>query len=197
MARKKMTRTAKGSKMSAKKKTTKAVLPLTVTMEKDFRSAPAKIAAEYRNEVAILKQQDGKLKAELKKAQLVQKALAALTGKNTAAAKKQLATVKKTQVALIKAVKESTKQLEQIKKLGKAKTEKHQLFTAIGRQLSKLEKELSQKKPAATAKAKPAKKTRKTSAKAKPATFSKHETQPEAQSVTHTESRVEETESTS
>jgi len=197
MPRKKTMRSAKGTKMTAKnKKTTKAALPLTDRMEKDFRSAPARIAAEYRKEVVILKQQEFKLKTELKKAAILQKALktkhTVLSTKKTATAKKQLTAMKKVQIQLTKAVKDSMKKLEQIQKLCKIKAEKQAKFTAISKQLGKLEKELSKKAPQITAKTtvktKALKKTRKTSIKKEKNTrMPLQDAKPDMTSVTETE----------
>ena len=164
MSRKKNTRSASGKKTQSKAKTT--TLSLTEKLEKDFRDAPAKLVSEYRKEIAVLKQQEIKLKTELKKAHMLQKALktkhAALSAKKlTATAKKQLTTAKKVQAELIKATKDFTAKLDQIKNQIKTLSDKQAKYTVIGKQCAILQKQLTKK----AVKTKSAVKTSKKSAK--------------------------------
>jgi hypothetical protein len=175
MPRKKMVRSAKGKKAQVKRQP-KMVANTVEQMEKDFRKAPAKLIAQYRIEIATLKQQEVKLKAEIKKAQILEKAVKnkhslLVAKKASPTTKKQIVSAKKIHGELKKSITEFTAKVAKIQKLHAAHAAKQAKFSAIAKQLIALEKELS-KNPIvkATAKAKATKKiTRKSKKSAKSA----------------------------
>lgn len=201
MRQKKNVRSAKVKKTTTKNKMKKGNTALTLTekMERDFRDAPANIVAQYRKDITVAKQQEDKLKVELKKADTLKKALETkitiLAAKKPGATnKKQLANAKKMQVQLSKAISDFTGKLELIKELGRTLSAKQAIFAALGKQLAKLEKELTIKARNA-AKAKSAPKTKKAVAKktkSAPTPAMEEETQTKS-SVMHDETETDTT----
>lgn len=118
-------------------------------MEKDFRQMPALLAAQCRTELQTLKQQDLRLKGVIKKAQLqlnvTKKKQATLAKAKTPAAKKQLQSVKKSNLLLTKTMKTMMQQLEQIKKATKNLVAKQNKFSGMSKQLIALDKQLEKK----------------------------------------------------
>lgn len=155
MARKKMKQTVK-SKAKKTATTTKRApnkskgktssLMLAESIEKDFRHVPAKLAALYRKDLAVVKQQLLKLKASLKKAQAQMKIVKAkqstLVSKGTPAAKKQLVNVKKAHDKSHSTVNQLAQDLESLNKHGKMLSHKQSKFSTLGKELLKIEKEL-------------------------------------------------------
>lgn len=174
MARKKMKPVSKATKNSAKRPTKNKLVSVADTMEKDFRAIPAKLTAEYRKELAVVKQQELKLKADLKKTQEQQKAAqqkytlleTKAKTKSTAAAKKQILAAKKVYAATTKTIKDITASLDRVKKQIKTLADKQAKCTMLGKQLRQIEKEWDMKaKTTTTAKATATKQTRKKSVK--------------------------------
>lgn len=145
----------KTAKINLKKPASKQLAKLGESMEKDFRSMPSKIAAQYRKDLANLKQQTKKLAADLKKAQAQQKTakakLVALASKSNATAKKQTVTVNKNLKAHTAAVSNLSSKLEEVKKLSKIISQKQAKFIALGKELSKIEKQLEEQSKKAKA----------------------------------------------
>ncbi len=151
MAPKKYAKRAKMKKTTAKSRTShKGVLSLAEKVEKEFRQIPTKLAKLYRQEVMTLKQQEAKWKAEIKKAELSQKAaenkhrqLANATMTKTA--KKQFAAAKKTLAQANKTIKELSTNLAKISKNINDLVAKQMKYTALNTELAKIEKQLIQK----------------------------------------------------
>jgi len=141
--------TAKPSahKNHAKKPMAKSKTFLSEKMEKDFREIPTKIAAQYKNDLTVLKKQESKLKEDLKKAQLNNKLLkkkaAELTSSKStsASAKKALVTSKKALDTSNKTIKDLTEQLSKLKLNHNLLSNNHKKFTLITKQLSQLDKQ--------------------------------------------------------
>lgn len=175
MPRKKMKNSAKSKgktqktkRPTAAKRTAKNTgLALAQSIEKDFQGIPAKLAALYQKEGNTTEQQAKKLQAALAKATTQNKATkqkqAALMGKTTSTAKKQLAALKKNGAITSKTMTQLASQLEQIKKQVAALKLKQTKFTVLSKELIKLEKQLdakakaAAKKPKTTGSKKPAK----------------------------------------
>lgn len=135
----------KMKKTSTKQKSSK----LTESLEKEFRSIPAKLSALYRNEIAGLKQREKKLSDDLKKAearkQMAKKKSEIIAKKGTPAAKKQLAAAKKHIKKAHDLVSNLSTQIQEVNKLRKGATAKHAKFAGIKIQLSKIEKQVDTK----------------------------------------------------
>jgi hypothetical protein len=149
MPKKKIVKPTKMKKTTAKTTTRQNVLSLAEKVEKEFRQIPMKLAKLYRQETAALKQQEKKLKADLKNAQATQKAAqkkqAALTSSVSKTSKKQLAAMKKTIAEATNTIKMLTKQLAQIAKTAAPLLAKQTKYTALNKELAKLDKELTAK----------------------------------------------------
>ncbi len=148
MSRKKMKPVVKSkAKKTASKRPTKNVgMVSTSAMEKEFKSMPAKLAAQYRKEALTAKLQEKKLSADLKKAQVLNKAILVKqtkTGtKATPTAKKQLATIKKTLSKSNSSITQLSTQIGKVKKTIAALAQKQVKFSTIGKELAKLNKQL-------------------------------------------------------
>ena len=170
MARKKTAKTAKTKMTKSAKKTTiknTSSNPTLITkMEKEFRAMPAKLVAQYRQDISQLKGQEAKLKTEIQKAQALNKAiqkkqavLAQSKNKTKPTIKKQIVSTKKAFDLLTKSIKSYIVKLEQISRLRKSLATKQSVFASLSSQLKKFEKELL---ATATATAKSSKATKTT-----------------------------------
>lgn len=181
MPRKKMSSSKSKQKNLTMKKST---LALAQEVEKDFLGMPAKLAALYRNEVAVLKQQEKKLGTELKKVKADKKAaetkqVALSRAKKTATAKKQIAAAKKASVEAGKMIKTIMVQMDQASKNAHKLAAKQTKFSQISIQLIKLDKQLSKATP------KVVKARKKVKAKVAPVTTAAHEASDSSFSTTH------------
>lgn len=171
MARKKVAKTTKAKKPTAKNST----VSMLNTMEKDFRATPAKLSAQVRKDLAGLKQQEKKMKGELNKAQAQvktnKKQFALLTAKNkskpSATTKKQLAASKQNQDKFTKNLTAVTAQMNNMKQQVKTTALNLKKFAAINKTLSDFDKQWKAQANTAPVKAaaKPAVKTTKKTAK--------------------------------
>ncbi|MHB1947644.1 MAG: hypothetical protein ACYCQI_05975 [Gammaproteobacteria bacterium] len=160
---------SKGKKTAVKTKRQAKMggLALADSIEKDFLHVPAKLAAIYKKDLGAAKQQETKLKADLKKAEAINKIIKQkcdiLTGKTTATAKKQLAAAKKTFVNSNKFISHLVAEIAKASKLSQLLAHKHAKYTTLGKELAKLSKQLDAKPVKAAA---PKTKARKKSVKA-------------------------------
>jgi hypothetical protein len=176
MSRKKTKASAKTkAKKTVAKKVVKAVkatgFKLAESMEKDFRAAPAKIAAQHSKDLAVLKQQEKKLMNELQKIEAKHKSskVKAAALANKANAKKAvIAAAKKLADTLAKSVTEAAAKLQATKAQCKEVAQKQARFATISKQLTQIEKQLDAKaKEAKAPKAKATKARKKTTKNAK------------------------------
>src|SRR5690349_16570441 len=121
----------KFAKVSKKTKTSKPVASTNVSaqlekMEKEFRASPAKLAAECRKSVALLKKQEATLKNEFKKAQ---------KNKNATKNKQALTSI--------------LAKIDQVKKLYQTLSNKQAKFTVLNKQLATFDKQWEKTKKAA------------------------------------------------
>lgn len=153
--RQKKTATRKTKKTASKAKSQHNMLASAAKLEKEFHTMPAKIASSYRSELMTVKQQETKLKTELKKVQAnqatSQKKLSTLKSKTqTAKTKKLMAAAKKIQDRANKSAKDLATKLTQINKTLMALDGKQATFTALGKMLAQLEKQVAKKTMKAT-----------------------------------------------
>ena len=147
-------RTKTKKNMPAKRAT---ALSIADKMEKDFKEMPAKLIAQFKNEIDALKKQEAKLKTELNKAEnqhkIIKKKhdiLANAKSKVTAASKKRTVVAKKAFDLATNGVKVLTTKMDQVKNAWKTIAKKQTTFVNLNNALKKLEKELT--KQAATPK---------------------------------------------
>jgi len=151
MQKKKIAKRAKMKKSPAKSRTTQqGVLSLAEKVEKEFHQIPMKLAKLYRQELMTLKQQETKLKDDLKKTQVLQKftqkkQTELLKAKKTASGQKQLAAVKQTLSQAAKTTKDFARKLDQLAKNSVTLLAKKIKYTTLSKELSKLEKQLTMK----------------------------------------------------
>jgi septal ring factor EnvC (AmiA/AmiB activator) len=149
MPQKKSAKRVKMKKTTTKTRTShQGVLSLAEKVEKEFRQIPTKLAKLYRQEVMSLKQQENKLKAELKQVAVLhstaQKKHAKLAAeKMTTTTKKQLVNAKKTMAQATKTMKDLANNLAKTSKSIAALVAKQTKYTALNAELAKLEKKLA------------------------------------------------------
>ncbi len=145
MRQKETARRTKGKKPAARGQTSTQLLMLADKIEKEFRQIPGKLARLYRQELMTQKQQELKLKAQLKKTEALenaaQKKLETLMKTN--APKKRLVSTRKSREQAAKTMKQLTAQLNQITKNRDTLLVKQNKYTALNRELGKLEKQLT------------------------------------------------------
>ncbi len=153
------------------KRQPKSVMTPAQVIEKEFNEAPAKLMTQFRKELTALKQQEKKLKSELKKAQ-VQKKVAknkrtALVNKtkmnNTAAAKKLLNAAKQHYDQVCSLIQDLSTKCDNLKKQSSLLSEKQSKFTALSKHLKQFEKQWMMKNKKPTTASKTRKKTDKKS----------------------------------
>ena len=169
MPQKKTAKRAKMKKTAPKRQANNSLLALAEKIEKEFRQIPTKLAQLYRRDLMAQKEQESKLKAEIKKAEASQKLALKkqadlMKAKPSKSTKKQLATAKKSNEQATKMIKLLTQQLTQAAKNSAMLLAKQNKFTALGKELVKLEKQLATK-AATIVKAKKATATKGKSAK--------------------------------
>lgn len=174
MPRKKMKAVSKskGKKVVKSKQQGKSGrLSLVESIEKDFLHVPAKLAGLYKKDLIQVKQQEKKLKADIKDAEAQKKTIqhkcTILSEKNTAAAKKQLAKAKKLLVNSNKLIATLTSELAKVEKHAHTLAQKQTKYSLLGKELIKLAKELDAKVTKAVA----PKQRKKSAKKAKAAEF--------------------------
>ena len=175
MSRKKTTRRVKTKKPAVKHTLQKGVLTLAEKVEKEFRQLPAKLAKLYRQELMIQKQQQARLKTDMKKAANQQKSAlkkqaVIQKSKTTTTSRKQLATAQKARAVAEKTIKILTAKLHENTKHCAMLLTQQNKFTLLGKELIKFEKQLAAK---ATAKTKKPAAKRTASTKSKSANKSK------------------------
>lgn len=152
---------AKSKKPATKRNAMKSTLPSSEKMEKEFRSMPAKLAAQCRSELKDLKRQEMQLKADLKKNQqklTTKQTQSTLAKTKTPAAKKKLMAAKKNNKILNKTIKDILGKLKTMDKTSKLLAAKQNKFSALTTQLNKLEKNLMKKSAKPATRKKPVKK---------------------------------------
>lgn len=153
MSRNKISKSKPKTQAKSKQKQNMGRIITSAAMEKDFKHFPKKIVAQIRNEIAALKKDDVLQQAQLKKAQLLKKAVndkqdriqSKTNGQLTATAKKQLTTLKKEQAQTNKTIAQLNKQIDTIKKSIQDLSNKNLKFAELGKQLSNFEKEIDAK----------------------------------------------------
>lgn len=147
MPKKKSAKQAKMKKPAAKPQKQKGVLILAEKVEKEFRQLPAKLVKLYRQELMIQKQQESKLKVDVKKTKALQKdaqkkQAVLAKARITQSSKKQLLTAKKADSNAEKTLKMLNLKLNQMGKKGEMLRAKQAKFTLLGSELTRLEKQL-------------------------------------------------------
>lgn len=140
-------------------------------LEKDYLTAPAKLAAQIAKEISASRQQENKLKKAVNKAQAQVKAADARV-KNaakvkTAAGKKQLNTAKKVHGEAVRIQATLGKQLQEVSKTLNGLFYKQDKFTTIGKYVSQFDKQWAKDSKKASVKAKSKAKTQTKKAKSK------------------------------
>lgn len=145
MPRKKLT--------NSKVKKVKRSLNQAEIMEKDFKNLPNLLQKQLRKESSVLKTQEAKLLASLKKMQKQHSAAknkhavlaTKVKTKSTPTAKKQLAVILLSYNKLDQAMNHLMSQLKQTKDQGKVLSTKRAKFAAIAKQISAIDKDWASK----------------------------------------------------
>lgn len=163
MPQRKPAKRTKMKKPAAKRQTQNSLLALAEKVEKEFRQLPTKLAKLYQQEVMAHKQQEKKLKDEIKKVEVIQKKQASVMKAKTKPTQKQLMAAKKSNQQTTKTINQLTTQLNQTTKNGAMLLAKQNKYTALNKELAKLDKQLTLKATTAVkASSKPAKKAKST-----------------------------------
>ncbi|GEM_PF-3818266 len=129
-------KTKGGMKSTTKQgKSMSSSMPL--SMEKEFRAMPMRIASEYRKQTLSFKQQEKMLMLQMKKTMEMRKAA---QDKMNSSNKKSALTAKKNSEQLTRMMNDLSKQLDQMKKCMTMSIHKQNLYMAMMKEMVKFEK---------------------------------------------------------
>jgi len=164
--------TGKSSQANKSGKRSKASSASIQQLEKDFRAIPSKLTAQSQKDLNASKQQEAKLRNELKKLQAQQKIakekhqnlLSKNKTKPSLTARKQISAAKSTHDKISQSALRLTRQLAEVKAERETLTRHHAKCAALQSYLNQFEKNWEKKKPSRR-KSRPASRTSKTSVK--------------------------------
>ena len=153
MSRKKATKHKVNKKISAKRSAKISFLTSAESMLKEFKTMPAKLTVQLRQDLRLLKQQETALKISLKKAQLREKAakskqadlISTLKTRYSATTKKQLNAAKKSFGQIAQIVAKLTTQLDNIKNEAHTLAQHQAKLAALHKNIAEFEKNWSNK----------------------------------------------------